>query len=126
MPGSYGDHLAEQVAALRSLTFTQWFTGRAAATGEYRPAARDLGEQALRADYVADKAWWLFTYEPERYPTLAEATAAALAELPEPAPSPRVPPPTWADRLDAQISAAAADLPARQWASTVVPVPDGP
>ncbi|QGH69026.1 hypothetical protein [Pseudactinotalea sp. HY158] len=126
MAAPYGEHLAEQVAALRALTFTQWFDGRSAAARRFRPTARDLGEQALRADYIADKARWLRTYEPGAHPTLAAATLAARGELPDPAPSSRRAPRAWADRLDAEIAAAAAALPARQWASTLVPVPDGP
>lgn len=113
--------MRRQLAALAALTFQQWFTGRAAYVREFSPAAADFGEQAMRADYIAEKAWWLHTYEAEQYPTFAAAVAGASAELPTPTGKLRSMRRGWLEQIDIAITSAAREVPSRQWATTLIP-----
>lgn len=116
-----GAHVEHQLAALAQLTFQQWFTGRAAYVREFSPTAADFGEQAMRADYIAEKAWWLRTYEAEHYRDYAAAVAAASAELPQPSGNLRSMRRGWLEQVDAAITSAARNIPSRQWATTLIP-----
>src|SRR5699024_7984034 len=106
-----GAHVDRQLAALAELTFQQWFTGRAAYVREFAPTAADFGEQAMRADYIAEKAWWLRTYDAARHPDYAAAVAAASAELPRPSGNLRSMRRGWLEQVDAAITSAARNIP---------------
>lgn len=114
-------HVQAQVAAISQLTYRQWFAGRAAFATAFTPVSPDFGEQAMRADYIADKAWWLLANEPGSYLTLAEATAAAAAELPPPSGARRTARRGWLEELDVAVTASVLTVPSRQWGTTLVP-----
>lgn len=115
------DHIQTQLEAISQLTFQQWFRGRAAYVRTHQPVAADIGEQAMRADYIADKAWWYRVYEPQQYPTFAQAAQAASQELPDPHGSPRAMRRGWLEQIDAAITTAARNIPSHQWATTLIP-----
>lgn len=115
------EHIDAQLHAIAQLTFQQWFTGRAAYFRDHMPVAADLGEQAMRADYIADKAWWYLTYEPGTYPSFARAAQAATSELPTPVGQARSGRRGWLEEIDIAITAAAGQIPSRQWATTLIP-----
>lgn len=116
------DHRSAQLQAISQLTFQQWFSGRAAFVREWQPAAADVGEQAIRADYIADKAWWFRRHQPADYPTFEAAAAAAATELPAPRGAQRAIGQGWLAQADAAITAAARNIPSRQWATTLIPI----
>lgn len=115
------DHVNTQLDAIARLTFQQWFNGRAAYVRAFRPVAADFGEQAMRADYIADKAWWYRLYEPATHPTLAAAVAAASRELPTPTGPTRSMRRGWLEKIDITITGAARHVPSHQWATTLIP-----
>lgn len=114
-------HAEVQIEAITRLTFQQWFTGRAAYFRTLTPIAPDLGEQAMRADYIADKSWWYLTYDPESCQTFAGAAAAATRELPTPTGHARSMRRGWLEAIDVAITSAARQTPSRQWATTLIP-----
>lgn len=114
-------HAEAQVNAITQLTFQQWFNGRAVYVREFVPVAPDFGEQAMRADYIADKAWWYRTYQPEKYPAFADAVVAASAELPTPTGKTRSMRRGWLERIDLAITGAARQIPSAQWSTTLIP-----
>lgn len=115
------DHVEAQLDAISHLTFQQWFTGRAAYVRTHQPAAADQGEQAMRADYIADKAWWYRIYQPEQFPTFAHAARAASQELPTPQGVSRTMRRGWLEQIDAAITAASRNIPSHQWSTTLIP-----
>lgn len=115
------EHETAQLDALSRLTFQEWFNGRAAFVHAHSPVAADFGEQAMRADYLADKGWWYRIYEPQAHPTLAEGVAAASTELPTPTGSVRSMRRGWLERIDLAVTAAARRTPSSQWATTLIP-----
>jgi len=114
-------HAQAQVEAITQLTFQQWFNGRAVYVREFVPVASDFGEQAMRADYIADKAWWYRAYASENYPTFASAVAAASAELPTPTGKTRSMRRGWLEKIDIAITSAARQVPSGQWSTTLIP-----
>lgn len=115
------DHARAQLQAIGSLTFQQWFNGRAAYVREWQPVAPDIGEQAMRADYIADKAWWYLKYSPQTHSSLEHASATAATELPTPVGSPRSMRRGWLEEIDMAITAVARQIPSRQWSTTLIP-----
>lgn len=115
------DHVRTELQAMGHMTFQQWFNGRADFVRRHQPVAADLGEQAMRADYIADKAWWYRRYQPQQYADLAQAVAAAASELPTPAGVSRSMRRGWLEQIDMAITAAARQIPSHQWATTLIP-----
>lgn len=116
-----GEHEAAQLDALSRLTFQEWFNGRAAYVREHSPLAADFGEQAMRADYLADKGWWYRLYQQQEHPTFADGVAAASQELPTPTGSARSMRRGWLERIDLAVTAAARQTPSGQWSTTLIP-----
>lgn len=114
-------HVDAQLEALAQMTYQQWFTGRAAYLTQFRPVAADSGEQAMRADYLADKGWWYHLYDGAAHPTFADGVRAADAELPTPAAASRSLRRGWLERIDLAVTAAARYVPSQQWATTLIP-----
>ena len=115
------DHVNSQLDALSHMTFQQWFRGRAAHVRDHTPAAADTGEQAMRADYLADKGWWYRVHLPHEHPTFASGVRAAARELPTPAGARRSLRRGWLEEIDLAVTAAAREVPSHQWATTLIP-----